>query len=265
MLENHAINENLDNFDFKSKGLYNMEEDEYTDDYYFSDWFEFVKNIKKSRMEVELKFLTNSNLIGYNSNLLKMLKFTMIQYEKTISDYNSFGLNFFNVINKKSSRILNSLNYYYKFNYSKLKRIKEGNYYVNSENIVVIIDIRPSKPIISTISKNKCLFNITSGIIYKKLSMKQKKTKKTEKMFNLMLKATFLNLQRRVSFKKCVVHLKGTRSNLFNVLVLINKNFKTKEIYMLYSPHIGYNRFKFRKIKSIKKRLRKRFSRLIKN
>lgn len=203
-------------------------------------------------------------MLGHNIRLLEFLKNLILEFNSDLCN-NIYSLSFKHNLNKNSSRLVNSLEYYFKVNYLKLKKIKNNDYYLHSENMIIIVDIRPSKPRIFVINKNKCFLSLTSGIIYKKLAMKQKKTKKTEKMLNLMLKSVFLNLQRRSFFKKCIIHLKGTRSNLFNVLVLINNNFKSKKLFLIYSPHIGFNKFKFKKIKSIKRRLRKRFSKLIKN
>lgn len=242
-----------------------MEEDEISDDYHFSDWFEFVKNVKKSRMERELYTYANANLIGNNLKLLFMLKSSLLNFKELLNGDFLLNIDERDYMGCKSIRAMNTLNYYLNFNYDRLKKIKDGDYYTNYSNIIIILDIRPSKPRIFVISKNKCIYSLTSGIIYKKLLMKQKKTKRTEKMLNLMLKATVMKLQRKFIFKKCLIHLKGTRFNISNILVLIEKNFLDKQISIIYSPHISFGRFKFRKIKAIKRRLRKRFSKIIKN
>lgn len=216
-------------------------------------------------MEKELTFINNINLIKYNSRLLNFLKISLCSYSNYIKKIYNSNLKYKLINVSKNNRIFLIFNYYIKFNYNKLKKIKNNDYYKNSENLIVILDLRCTKPKIFVINNNKCLFSVTSGLIYKKLNLKQKKIKKTEKMLNLLLKTASSKLQKEKKFKKCIIHLKGTRSNIFNILVLINKNFNNKLISLIYAPHISYGLFKFKKIKSIKKRLRKKFSRLIKN
>ena len=244
---------------------YILKEDETADEVYFNDWFEFAKNARKVRMEKELNFINNAEILGYNTILLNLLKNFLNIYSKYIDKLKNLKIDgkFFN--KNKNNNLYHPYNYYLELNFLKLKKIKNNNYYKNSENIIFIIDMRFSKSRIFLINKDKCLFGITSGLIYKKLNLKQKKIKKTEKMLNLMLKSAVMKAQKTINFKKCIIHLKGTKSNIFNILVLIQKNLAKKQISFLYSPYISYGRFKFKKIKSIKKRLRKKFSRLIKN
>lgn len=164
----------------------------------------------------------------------------------------------------KKVRIFNLFNYYLNLNYKKINKLKEKNYYSNSENIILILDIRKNKPKIFVINNNRCFLSITSGLIFKKLNLSKKKIKKSEKMLTLMIRTVFFKIKNLISYKKCLINIKGTKNNLFNIIININKIFKNK-MSLMYEPRISYGRFKFKKIKSIKKRLRKKFTRLIKN
>lgn len=248
---------------------YILTEDKNADNSDFMDWFEFVKNSKKARIEKELNFIKNINMVGNNSKLLIFFKNCLENYKNYANLINNFKKknNHINMFRDKNNinRVFNLFNYYINFSYNKLLKIKSKNIYKNSENLILIFDIRPLKPKIFVMSNNRCFFSITSGLIYKKLNLKQKKIKKTEKMFNLMMKTIATRINKQISYKKCIIHVKGTRSNIFNVLVLINKNFNKKKISLIFSPHVNHGFFSFKKVKSIKKRLRKKFSRLIKN
>lgn len=244
--------------------MYLIEEDEYTDDFYFNDWFEFVKNLRKSQLSKNLNKFAATNLIGNKLKLLKSMNNIKFKFTELFLNLSEM-LKFSNLFNLKNKKLFNHIYYYNKINYNKLKIIKNKNYYSNYNKIILILDTRPIKPKIFLIFKNKCILTLTSGIIYKKLNMKKKKTKKSEKMLNLMLKSVYIKIQQTVLCKNIIIHLKGTKSNIFNVLVSVSNNFKDKNIFMMYSPKIGFNKYKFKKLKSIKRRLRKRFSKLIKN
>lgn len=245
--------------------MYKLDEEDLLNDYDLGDWFEFVRNIQKSKLERELDRLTNAKLFKNNFRLLRFFRVSL----KEFNNFLKYVIlkNFKNSYNLSpgSSKILELVEYYQSINFTKFKKLKNNEYYQNSGNMLMMVDMRKSKPRIFLISKDKCILSLTSGIVYKKLELKQKKIKKTEKMLNLMLKAVSSSINKWGVLKNFLIHLKGTRSNIFNVLVLIEKNFKNKNISLLYSPHISFGNFKFKKVKSIKRRLRKKFSRLIKN
>lgn len=225
----------------------------------------FIENIKKKKLKQELGFFKNPNLIKKNINLINFLKDCLTNYNFYITKIKLFGFNRNNLFFEKNYKILNILQYYNNFNYNKLKNIKDNKFFSNSNKIIIIFDLRPVKIKIYIINNNRCVFGITPGIIYKKLGIKQKKTKKTEKMVNLMLKIVSLKIKKMIAKNKFIINIKGTRSNIFNVITLINRNFKSNLSSLIYSPHISYGRYKFKKIKSIKRRLRKRFSKLLRN
>lgn len=252
---------NLDNeINFNGRDLisYFMEEDEISDNVYFTDWFEFVKNARKVQAEKQYFFLKNANIIKHNYNILLIFKSGLINFYKNL-------LKIKNIENRNKIRFLNLFEYYIKLNYSKIKKLKNKDYFCNFDNLIVILDIRKTKPKIFVLNNDKCLFSVTSGLIFKKLNLNNKKIKKSEKMLKLMLKTTVIKLQKISYLKNYLIHIKGTKSNLFNILLTINKIFIKKNISLMYSPHISYGKFKFKKIKAIKKRLRKKFTKLIKN
>lgn len=214
-----------------------------------------IKNAEKRK-----KFY-NMSLINKNKNLLIKLKINtknrenLSYYESTYSVKKSFYS--FNLYNNK--KIIYILNLYSNLNLKKFNQIKKENYFNNFiKHMIIIFDLRNTKPRIFIINNNKCVFTLTSGIIYKKMQMKEKKIKKTEKMFNIMVKTTIMNLKKRFNCKKFIVNVIGTRYNLSNSVLYIKKNFDNKNIIFLYSPSINHNNLKVKKVKSIKRRLKKR-------
>ena len=55
--------------------------------------------------------------------------------------------------------------------------------------------------------------------IFKKLNMKVKKLKKTENMLNTMIKTVYNNITKSISYKNIIINIKGTKSNLFKILL----------------------------------------------
>lgn len=247
----------------KKSYLLNQEE-ESSSGYYFKDVFEFEKNFKKNKLKTEIKKNKNINLIKNNSKLLKFIKEQQIKFCSVLF-YLKTDFNFKNIINLKIKNIFSYLDYYNKINFEKIKKIKDQNIYRNLNSLIIQINIKNTKPKIVVINKDKCFTNITAGIIFKKLNMKIKKLKKTEKMLNLMLKSIYSNIIRFIYFKKVIIHIKGTKSNIFKAVSLVNNSFKNKNVFLIYSPKIKYGLTKFKKLKSIKRRLKKKFIKLLKN
>lgn len=267
LIENGFDNDVKKNFNGRGFLYYLLEEDEILDNVYFTDWFEFVKNARKVQAEKEYFFIKNPNIVKFNLNILINLKSSLIDFKKSLfnlKDKKIFKQLSF-IFSSKNKKIFELYNYYMKLNFNKIRKIKEKNYFKSSGYLILILDIRFLKPKIVVINNNKTMFSLTIGSIYKKLGLNKKKLKKTEKMLNLLLRTAALSIKKKVSIKNYILHLKGTRANIFNILVLINRNFKDKKLSIIYAPHIPFGRFKFKKIKSIKKRLRKKFTKLIKN
>lgn len=254
------IEKNFNGRDFVS---YLLEEDEISDNVYFTDWFEFVKNARKVQAEKKYFFLKNASIIKQNANLLKQFKESLIDFNKNFNKIKNINILKQFYWTDKKIKFFNLFSYYLNLNYNKIKKLNNGNYF-NNENLIVLLDIRKSKPKIFILKDGKCFFSLTGGLIFKKLNLSKKKIKKSEKMLKLLLKTTFIKLQKLFLSKNYIIHIKGTKSNIFNILLIIGKSFK-KKLSLIYSPYISYGRFKFKKIKSIKKRLRKKFTRLIKN
>lgn len=225
-------------------------------------WLDFLKNARIKKFEKELGFLKNPKLIQNNKKLLSFLK-NIIKKYKTYLIINEFYKNVKkNYFLKKNPNLFEIYKKYNNINFQKLYKIK-NSYYTNSENIIITLDNRYQKVRIFLTLKNKCKFSITSGIVYKKLAMKQKKNKKAEKLINLMLKIISLKLKSILKKNKCIFYIKGLKSNTSNLLILINKNFKKNRFLFIFSPCVEYGKFKFKKIKSIKRRLRKKFSKIL--
>ena len=59
-----------------------------------------------------------------------------------------------------------------------------------------------------------------------------------------------------------IIHIKGVKSKMSNLVFFIRKNFisKTDNLLFIFTPSINY-KLKFKKIKSIKRRLKKKIVR----
>lgn len=260
-MENKFLKDNSLNFKGRELAAILLKEDQESEDG-SPVWIDFIKNARIKKFERELGFLKNPKLINNNKKLLLFLKNCVINY-KLYLNRNKLIKNLKGKFFKKNINLFNVFNRYLDINFQKLIKIKNKNYYTNSDKIVIMLDNRHQKIRIFLTLKGKCKFSVTAGIIYKKLAMKQKKNKKAEKLINLMLKIISLKLKNHLTKNKCILHIKGTRSNMFNLLVLIKKNFKSNKFFFIYSPHIEYGKFKFKKVKSIKRRLKKKFSKFL--
>jgi len=105
---------------------------------------------------------------------------------------------------------------------------------------------------------DKNVLQISPGIIYRKLNMNSKKNKKSFKLLNLMIKLFLKNMIKILKFKKFIVNLNFLKKDVFLVLKILKRYINFKKIIFLYSLKKN-NNFKFKKKKSIKKRLTKKF------
>lgn len=232
-----------------------------------SNWDLYKSPKKRDKIiKTRAKIIKMYNIFLINKNKKLLIKFKINSSARLKHNYyEDLGsvknaIRFVNSYNNKN--IKNLLILYSKLNLKKFKDIKNNNYLVSfTKHLIIIIDVRNLKPRIFVINNNKCIFSLTSGIIFKKMQMKEKKLKKSEKMFNVMVKTTITNIKKRINCNKFIINLVGTKYNLINSVIYIRKNFLKDNITFLYSPSINHNNLKVKKIKSIKKRLKKRFIR----
>lgn len=227
------------------------------------DWSSYKKN-KKNKVfgdfnKKKLKKILNVFLINNNKKLLLRLKRNLNTEKILKNKFIDLFYRFFTI----KSKIKNSFifKFYNSINLNKLNQINKNNYFLNfNKKLIIIIDIRNIKPRIVVINNNKCILTLSTGIIFKKMQMKEKSIKKTQKMFNIMMKLVSTNLKKKINCNNYIIHIKGTKSKLLNILVFIKKSFINNNLFFLYSPRIDY-KIKFKKIKSIKRRLKKKFVR----
>jgi hypothetical protein len=114
------------------------------------------------------------------------------------------------------------------------------------------------KPNLIFIDKNKCKLNLTTGIILKKLKLKEKNLKKDLKIINYMIKLTFYNLD--LFYKNChfIINLIGLNKNYFRIIKFFKKNLLTANNFFIINNNKQINLKKHKKKKSIKKKFIKK-------
>lgn len=221
------------------------------------DWSSYRKN-KKNKVfgdfkKKKLKKKINMLLIGDNLKLLKNLKNNLIIFKKN-------NISVWKIKNNVNEFLVK---YYNNLNLSRLNNINNDNYFKNLEKeVIIMIDIKNSKSKIVVSYKERCILTVTPGIIFNKLKLKEKSIKKTQKIFTLMIKLVINSVKNKIKSKNFIVHIKGTKIKLSNLVVIIKKNFNkgNDKIMFMYTPSINY-KFKFKKVKSIKRRLKKKIIR----
>jgi len=111
---------------------------------------------------------------------------------------------------------------------------------------------------LNLIQNDKNVLQISPGIIYKKLNMNVKKNKKSFKLLNLMIKLFLKNMIKILKFKKFIINLNYLRKDVFLMLKILKRYINFKKVIFIYSLKKN-NNFKFKKKKSIKKKLTKKF------
>lgn len=93
----------------------------------------------------------------------------------------------------------------------------------------------------------------------KKLGIEDKKSKKSLKVFNIMIKSILKNIKPLNKFFRCILQFKGSNSYIYKYIETLNKlNFNFKESYIIYTPTIP-KKFRFKKVRSLKKNFRKNY------
>lgn len=227
------------------------------------DWSSYKKN-KKNKIfgdinKKKLKKVLNVFLINNNKKLLIKLKKNFFFLKHTERLLNGLFRRIFFFKDRIKNFFL--FRYYNFLNLKKLNRINNNEYFQNfNKKIIIIIDIRCIKPKIIVLNNNKSILTLTTGIIFKKMQMKEKSIKKTQKMFNIMMKLVATNLKKKINCNNFIIQIKGTKSKLINIITFVKNSFKENNVFFLYSPTIDY-KLKFKKVKSIKRRLKKKIIR----
>jgi hypothetical protein len=189
------------------------------------------------------------------------------RWSKHVVNYTNSVLNNVFIFQKLNHFLKHSYNTYpYVFYFLKRynKKIKVKRNFWKSYYNYRIITFNQKKNKLDIIVKNykKILLSLSSGISAAKLGMEEKKNKKSNKVFNIMVKSVFKGLKPANKLIRYIIQFKGTRSNLTRYIeYIIQLEFKFKETYIIYTPSIP-NTFKYKKIKALKKNFKKNYLRI---
>jgi hypothetical protein len=113
---------------------------------------------------------------------------------------------------------------------------------------------------VTLVCKNKLISSITPGIITKKLGIQSKKSKKSIKIINVMVKSILKTYKNNDNPHKLIIQVKGTKTTFFRIIVFckdIIKNYT--DAYFMYTPSISNNKQNFKKIRSLKRNFKKKY------
>lgn len=248
---------------------------------------EDIKNdIKKKLIDniIELKQSRNiKNLELINNWDLSLKKETLIKQKITkkllkIKINNLVGLKIIENLKNNYSQIMllpiikkfNLDDILKKFIYLNTKKLRISmikNYYKNNKFIYYLIDIRKLKTKIIIFGRNKCYLTLTNGLLFKKMMLNNKKYKKSEKVTFLTIKNSINLIKNLNNCNKYFIQIKGLNNKWLDYVKFIKNNFskfqKKGNFMFLNSYKISNNyNFKFKKIKAIKRRLKKKFIKL---
>jgi hypothetical protein len=217
-------------------------------------WYNIYKNLKINKNK---KLLINKNIDYYISknliiNRFKKINFFLKNYlfiNKLIKELRLYtNYKRYNIINLYANYYILKTHNLVKFNYKKF--------------VIIIINILKKKIFITLIKNNKLILNLSPGIITKKLEINNKNAKKNLKIINLMIKTIINNFKKLYKSEYYFIQIKGAKNNIYTILNLLKIRVNLKKTYFIFSPFINYNNYKFKKIRSIKRKLRKKFIKL---
>lgn len=223
LIQKNLISLELSNNNLENE-LYYIEELE--NDVELEEWLnEYTKTFTK-KIKKLMKNFYKLNLYKTTTNV----KLNLI-YLKYINYYNF--RNYF-LINKRFNKII----YYYLF----------------------MLNIKKKKPFVNITLRNKTLLSVSTGFLLKKLNIEEKKSKKSLKTLYLLLKIVINNLNKNFkNYQRIICNIKGSKKRLFQIIIFLKKKINFNNIIFIYTPNFYQNSIKFKKIKSIKRRLRKKF------
>lgn len=117
------------------------------------------------------------------------------------------------------------------------------------------------KKIYATLTyQNKLISYVTPGIFTKKLDIETKKTKKSNKITNVLCKSIIRTCLQNENSHKLIIQIKGTKINLFKIIEYAKLSLrKYTDAYFVYTPIISSNTKRFKKKRSLKKNFRKKY------
>lgn len=236
---------------------------------------EFLNNLEKYKNKIKNRdFLDIKNWDSYKKKTI-----FKSEYKKNKKIIEPFILKLnqilFLIKNKKNGIIQNSFNLktinynicekkYIKIQLNKLKHINKKNYFSINKVLYILLDIRKLKTKLIIFNKKGCLFYITNGLVFKKLNLKNKKNKKSEKTTNLLLKNVNNKKKFFNNYSKIIFYVKGVKKYINNIIKYVSENIlKNKNFTIIMNQKTSKSKyFNFKKIKAIKRRLKKKIIKL---
>jgi hypothetical protein len=131
---------------------------------------------------------------------------------------------FFYYVNKYNIKYILKKNFFKRFYYFNLLTF---NFY--KKNLFTVLRCR-----------NKLVNQVTSGIISKKLGVDDKKSKNTDKVFNITIKAAIKKYKEDSNFYKLIVQIKGIHIYNYRLVDFLKNIFiNYVDYYIIYTPLIS--------------------------
>jgi hypothetical protein len=163
------------------------------------------------------------------------------------------------LLKKKFKKIKNLIFFYLfyinKINKKKLNFIKKKKLFLYN---IINVNLKNKLTKFNFIQNDKNTLSITPGIVYKKLNINSKKSKKSFKLLNIMIKLFLKNIIKLLKFKVFIININFLKKDIFLILKILKRYMNFKKIIFIYSFKKNKN-IKFKKKKSIKKKLTKKF------
>ena len=195
-----------------------------------------IKNIKNKTNKFEKK--------------VKIL-FKKLNENKPYGAIEKFLKNYKNKINL--NRV--ELNYTHVLTYKNLKKTSS-----NTTVLYFLILVKKKQTFINLFLGGKKILHNTNGIFLKKNGIIEKSRKKD-------LKTSLLNLNISINFlknlnlkNKILINIKKIKPFLTKINKIIKNELFNKNITYVLTPEISFNKNKFKKVKSIKRRIRKKYN-----
>jgi hypothetical protein len=216
------------------------------------DWIKYLNEIK----------IDKNDFNNHKFNLFKNIEIFNIYDKKEFNDFlfeNTF-LNLNNEFFKFKFKNIKNLTFFYLFYFNKINKKKLN--FTNKKKLffynIININLKKKHIKLNLTQNDKNVLQISPGIVYKKLNMNSKRSKKSFKLLNLMIKLFLKNMIKILKFKKFIINLNYLRKDVFLMLKILKRYINFKKIIFIYSLKKNTN-FKFKKKKSIKKKLTKKF------
>jgi len=149
---------------------------------------------------------------------------------------------------------------YYINKFNKKYLIKKNFFKKFFYHNVLTFNFTKKKTFATLTYQDKLISYITPGIFTKKLGIETKKTKKSNKILNVLCKTIIRTCLNNENSHKLVVQIKGTKIGFYKIIDFMKTSIrKYTDAYFIYTPVISSNNYRFKKIRSLKKNFRKKF------